>query len=79
MKKTLLFQLMFVVAVQAWTQRTVVSGTVIHATTNEPVAGASVTMNNLSVVTNEDGFFTLKSEREAETITVSHVGYRLHR
>jgi len=77
MKKTLLFQLMFVVAVQAWTQRTVVSGTVVHATTNEPVAGASVTMNNLSVVTNEDGFFTLKSEREAETITVSHVGYRL--
>lgn len=77
MKKTLLFQLMFVVAVQAWTQRTVVSGTVVHATTNEPVAGASVTVNNLSVVTNEDGFFTLKSEREAETITVSHVGYRL--
>lgn len=77
MKKVLLFQLMFVVAVQAWTQRTVVSGTVVHATTNEPVAGASVTVNNLSVVTNEDGFFTLKSEREAETITVSHVGYRL--
>ena len=77
MKKVLLFQLMFVVAVQTWAQRTVVSGTVVHATTNEPVAGASVTMNNLSVVTNEDGFFTLKSEREAESITVSHVGYRL--
>lgn len=77
MKKLLLFQMLLMLALQAWSQRTVVSGTVVHAKTNEPVVGASVTMNELSVVTNEDGFFTLKSEGEAETITVSHVGYRL--
>ena len=77
MKKLLLFQMLLMLALQTWAQRTVVSGTVVHAKTNEPVVGASVTMNELSVVTNEDGFFTLKSERGAESITVSHVGYRL--
>ena len=44
--------------------------------TSEPLAGASVTMKNLSVVTNDDGFFTLKSDEEEEAITVSHVGYQ---
>ena len=79
MKKPFLFQMLLLLTLQTWAQRTVVSGIVVHAKTNEPVVGASVTMNELSVVTNEDGFFTLKSEREAETITVSHVGYRLQR
>ena len=57
----------------------VVSGTVIDGTTNQPVNGASVTAEEWSVVTNEDGYFALKSESPLTTIVVSHVGYRSQR
>ena len=70
------FLLIVFVTIPGWAQRTVVSGTVVDNMTSEPLAGASVTMKNLSVVTNDDGFFTLKSDEEEETITVSHVGYQ---
>ena len=70
------FILMMCCVTAVWAQRTVVSGTVVDETTRQPVVGASVKMEGLSVVTNEDGFFTLKSDHEAETITVSHIGYR---
>ena len=60
-------------------QKMVVSGTVIDGTTNQPVNGASVTAEEWSVVTNEDGYFALKSESPLTTIVVSHVGYRSQR
>ena len=49
-------------------QKTAVSGTVVDASTGEPVMGASVTAGGLSVVTNADGFFTLKSEQATEAV-----------
>ena len=60
-------------------QKTAVSGTVVDASTGEPVMGASVTADGLSVVTNADGFFTLKSEQTTEAVVVTHVGYRTRR
>lgn len=60
-------------------QKTAVSGTVVDASTGEPVMGASVTAGGLSVVTNADGFFTLKSEQAPEAVVASHVGYRSRR
>ena len=60
-------------------QKTAVSGTVVDASTGEPVMGASVTADGLSVVTNADGFFTLKSEQATEAVVVTHVGYRTRR
>lgn len=79
MRKTLLTLIMTLMTICGWAQRTVVSGTVVDTETRQPVAGASVTAGKLSVVTNEDGFFTLKSEQSIETLTVSHVGYRSQR
>ncbi len=60
-------------------QKAVVSGTVINGTTNQPVSGASVAAEGITVVTNEDGFFTLKSDKALETIVVSHLGFRSKR
>ena len=79
MRKTLLTLIMTLMTICGWAQRTAVSGTVVDTETRQPVAGASVTAGKLSVVTNEDGFFTLKSEQAIETLTVSHVGYRSQR
>ena len=57
-------------------QRTVVSGTVVNNATGQPVAGANVKAEGISVVTNADGYFVLKSEQPMSRIVVSHVGFR---
>ena len=74
-----------------WAQQVMVSGTVLDAETRKAIAGASVTlgvragtdatasMGSVSVVTNEDGFFTLKTSHQAEVLFVSHLGYRSQR
>lgn len=71
--------LAFVIAVSAslgiWAQQTVVSGTVVNETTGKPVAGASVSTKGIAVVTNDDGFFTLKGNTPIGTVTVSYVGF----
>lgn len=61
----------------AWSQqRTVVGGTVVSYATGQPLAGVSVTGGNQTVVTNDDGYFQLKTDTELSNIVVSHVGYR---
>ena len=57
-------------------QKAVVSGTVVNNATGQPVAGANVKVEGISVVTNDDGYFVLKSEQPMSRIVVSHVGYR---
>ena len=57
-------------------QRTVVSGTVTDNTTGRAIAGASVTAGGVAVVTNDDGYFMLKSDDTIEAITITHVGFR---
>jgi len=60
-------------------QKAVVSGTVVSADTGRPIEGASITAADLAVVTNSDGFFTLKSDTALSSITVTHLGYRAQR
>ena len=77
--KLLLLLAMLFVAVAGWPQAVVLSGTVTDASTGRPVAGASVTWGHVSVVTNDDGFFTLKNDVAGEQAVVSHVGYKSQR
>ena len=79
MRKTLFIVWMMLTAICGWAQQTTVNGTVVDTETRKPVAGASVTAGRLSVVTNEDGFFILKSDQTVEAIVVSHLGYRSQR
>ena len=79
MKRGTLFIVALLMAMTIMAQKTAVSGTVVDASTGEPVMGASVTADGLSVVTNADGFFTLKSEQTTEAVVVTHVGYRTRR
>lgn len=88
MKRGLLFFLLLVAALTLKAQKTQVSGTVVDGATGEAVAGASVgtltggpqgAVGGLSVVTNDDGYFMLKSDAAVEAVTVSHVGYRSKR
>ena len=65
---------MVLLTIEGWAQLTVVSGTVVDAETRDPIAGASVTMGSVAVVTNDDGFFTLKNNEWGEVV-VSHLGY----
>ena len=78
MKERLLFLLLAFVTLNGWCQRHTVSGIVVSDDTGASVAGASVMAlpgNRVTVVTNADGFFTLKSDEEIKALTVSHVGY----
>ena len=61
--------------------KNVLSGTVCREKTNEPIRQASVVVEgtNVSVVTNDDGFFTLKTDNPPEYISVSHLGYQKKR
>ena len=76
---TILLFLMLVVSSACAQQLVQVSGTVVSQTTGKALAGASVTGDGHTVVTNDDGYFVLKTDTELKTITVSHVGYRTQR
>ena len=56
----------------------VVSGTVVDERTGRPIAQATVSVDgtSIAVVTNDDGYFTLKKASTAKGITVSYVGYQ---
>ena len=76
MKRLLLCFFTALLALAAMAQQVVVSGTVSDAATGQVVEGASITAGRWSVVTNGDGFFTLKTDGSASTVTISHVGYQ---
>ena len=65
--------------VLAMAQKTMVSGVVLNGTTGDPLAGASISASGLTVVTNDDGFFTLKCDESPQAVVISHVGYRSQR
>jgi len=81
MKQTSALLALLIVAAPIAAQKTVLSGTVSNGTTGARVAQASVTVkgSSVSVVTNDDGFFTLKVDAAADSIVVSHVGYHSRR
>ena len=57
-------------------ERMTVSGTVVSGSSGQVVKGANVSGGGQTVVTNDDGFFLLKSDNTLTSIIVSHVGYR---
>ena len=67
MKRTLLIVLVLLAALGMRAQLTVVSGTVVDNETGDPVAGASVTMGTVAVVTN-DKDFRKEAERLGATV-----------
>ena len=79
MKRGVLMFCSLLMLLGAMAQKTTVSGSVVDSATGQAIEGANVTAEGLSVVTNGDGYFVLKSDAKIETIAVSHVGYRLKR
>ena len=57
-------------------QQVLVSGTVVDDKSGNPLRQVSVSAGRVSVVTNEDGVFALKLEKQPSAIKVSHVGYK---
>jgi len=76
MKRGVLLLLSVLMMSAVMAQKAVVSGTVVNNATGQPVVGANVKVEGISVVTNDDGYFVLKSEQPMSHIVVSHVGYR---
>ena len=76
MKRFLFCIITVLLSIAAMAQQVVVSGTVSDLTTGVVIEGASVTAGRWSVVTNGDGFFTLKTDGTAASVTISHVGYQ---
>lgn len=63
----------------ALAQQVVVGGVVLDNKTGKPLRQVSVSTGKVSVVTNDDGVFSLKLSQQPQTITVSHVGYKTRR
>ena len=74
--KRLVLILMFMVPMVVLAQHTTVGGTVIDEKTGRPLSQVSVSVGRISVVTNEDGAFTLKLAQMPRSLTVSHLGYK---
>ncbi len=72
-----MFFTLLTMAVGLSAQKVTLSGTVADETTRAPIAQATVAVRgtNLTVVTNDDGYFTLKVDSRPEKLYVSHLGY----
>lgn len=81
MKKSLLLIILWLSAIVVQAQRMTVNGTVTDESSGTTIAYATVTVpgSHRSVVTNSDGFFTLKVDELPPAIVVSHVGYKTRR
>lgn len=78
MKRHCLFILILLCHLSAWSQKNVISGIVKSELTGEKLISATISVpgKNLSVITNEDGYFTLKIEQLPSSIEVAHLGYK---
>ena len=77
MKKVMVILLMAMLSLSAWGQKIVLSGTVVNERNGNKISLAvvSVPHTNVTVVTNDDGFFTLKVDEAPHSIVVSHLGF----
>jgi len=67
---------MLLAPLAVFAQQVVVSGSVMDDKTGEGLRQVSISAGRVSVVTNEDGAFSLKLDQLPATITVSHIGYK---
>lgn len=77
--KRLGFILMLLAPLAALAQQVVVSGVVVDQKTGDPLRQVSISAGRVSVVTNEDGDFTLKLNEMPSTVNISHLGYKTQR
>src|SRR5947209_9225252 len=68
---------MLLAVVFCFAQTKTVSGTVTNAKGGQPIAGATVSakMSNVSVISGNDGGFTLSVKNGEKEIVVSYVGF----
>lgn len=78
MKRLLLITMLFA-PLAMLAQQVVVSGVVVDQKTGDPLRQVSVSAGRISVVTNEDGDFTLKLNEMPPTVNISHLGYKSQR
>lgn len=73
--------LFLIVSLCMQAQTTVISGRVSNRQTGEVVAHATIAVEgiDLSVVTNDDGYFTLKTTQARPILVVSHLGFESQR
>lgn len=62
-----------------YAQQVVIGGNVVDDKTGDPLGQVSISAGRISVVTNEDGDFSLKLDADPGTIVVSHLGYKTKR
>ena len=74
--KRLWLIIMLLAPLAVFAQQIVVSGSVMDDKTGEGLRQVSISAGRVSVVTNEDGAFSLKLDQLPATITVSHIGYK---
>lgn len=77
--KRLGFIWMLLVPLVAFAQQVVVSGVVVDQKTGAPLRQVSISAGRVSVVTNEDGDFTLKLNEMPPAVNISHLGYKTQR
>lgn len=74
--KRLLLMILLMAPLSVLAQQVVVSGVVVDDKTGAPIGQVSVSSGKVSVVTNEDGAFTLKLQAMPEHVRISHLGYK---
>ena len=62
-----------------YAQQVVIGGNVVDDKTGDPLGQVSISAGRISVVTNEDGDFSLKLAEDPGVIIVSHLGYKTKR
>ncbi len=77
MRRTTIILLLWMLAL-AGVAQTVISGHVMSRLTESPLGDAEVHVggSNISVITNEDGFFSLKLQETPRTIYISALGHK---
>ena len=77
--KRLLVIILLLAPLAVFAQQMVVSGNVVDDKTGDALGQVSVSAGRVSVVTNDDGDFTLKLAEAPDNIMISHVGYKTRR
>ncbi len=75
-QKLYIFGLFFTMAFTLFAQNLRVEGRITDATTNAPLAGAKIKINNTSTITTDEaGQFTMACADDLK-LTISYVGYK---
>ena len=77
--KRLWLLILLIAPLATYAQQVVVGGNVVDDKTGAPLGQVSISAGRVSVVTNEDGDFSLKLAEDPGTIIVSHLGYKTKR